>query len=168
MWNTGCNNIVNALETTFNIVNGEDQGLAITVPKGGIANWQSVVFPWCSNHKEVASKAFRVRNMEGTDFLYLFQEYSTNRICWSLGANRDLFLESKYLRRGAEAAEAPPLEPFSAIDIYILPDFVFGFAAESENRVVRQVLDGIKEGLEITTGVIAVAASVSQSKGKKD
>src|SRR5262249_33564320 len=92
MWNTGCRMIGNGLTVPINIVDGEDLHFAITVPHGGAADFNDVIFPWCKNGKEIREKAFRVSNVltgASMPFMYLFQDYQINMIGFTLFSDDD-------------------------------------------------------------------------------
>lgn len=159
-WNTGLNNIGNALADAINILDGEDQSLAISVGSGQISSFRSVIFPWCDNDAEVKSKAFRVKNLRtGGDLAYLFQEYRTNRVCWSPHDAKSPWTERRRLNDGAESTGE--LDPFSAIDIIIQPDRVWGSPSTSQNRLGKEILDTTLQVIGAITGILGVAASKS-------
>jgi hypothetical protein len=164
MWNTGCNNIGNGLDVGINILDAENQHLAITVTSKGTNDWKSVIFPWCSNTHEVHTKAFRVANIDsGRVFLYLFQDYHTNKACWSTDM-ADPWDSKLALRNGIQSDDEQ--QPLSAVDIMILPDRVVALAAESENAVFQTVLtDAI--GIAQAVGAIAQAAAAIAAADKK-
>jgi hypothetical protein len=157
MWNTGCRMIGNGLRNGINILDGENQGYAVTVPSAGAVDFNNVIFPWCNNGDEVTHKAFRVSDVvAGTTkpFMYLFQEYTTNKICWSFSDTP--WDKRMVINDGLQsAAEQVPL---SSIDIYILADRVWGTPATNNNTVFLQVLN---EAIAIvgTAGQIAQAAA---------
>jgi len=160
MWNTGCNNIANLLDHTLNIVNGEANWQAITILPKRHKDFRSVIFPWCDNIEEVKNKAFRVVNIKsGKTFMYLFQEYRTNKICWLLKEkNQPLDFDKKcYVQSGSDES-SPALPPYSAIDIYIFPTHVFGIATQSENIVAQTILKEMTKIAEDLIGEIAKAA----------
>src|SRR5262249_13927843 len=71
------------------IVDGEDVGYKLLVepdePKSSNANAKSfngVIFPWCSNSEEIASKAFRVIDYPSTGLAYVFQRFQDKNIYW--------------------------------------------------------------------------------------
>jgi hypothetical protein len=154
MWNTGCNNIGNGLEVGINILDGENQGLAITVPPKGAADWRSVIFPWCATSEEVKRKAFRVANINsGKVFLYLFQNYHTDKVCWSVDLDNPW--ESRMVvTNGMESNDEQ--QPLSAVDIFIMPEKVWALAAESENQVFQTVFNDAM-AVASTGGTIAQA-----------
>jgi len=157
MWNTGCNNIGNALDLGVSLLDGENQSLAITVPSKGSANWQSVIFPWCDNEWEVRNKAFRVSNIDsGRVFLYLFQEYRTDRICWSVATGGNPW-DSRHVIRNGLHSNAEQV-PFSALDIFIMGDRVWGLPASSQNQVFAGLFAQV---LAVGNTVGAIAAAVA-------
>jgi hypothetical protein len=161
LWNTGCNNIGNGLKFGINILDGEDQKLAITVPALQSADWRSTIFPWCVNAQEVKSKAFRVANIElGTTrpFLYLFQDYRTHRICWSLVKHANPWDSRTGINDGQDSPN--PQVPLSAIDIFIMADKVWGLPAQSENQVFQTVFDRVV-ALASAVGSIAQAGGAA-------
>lgn len=157
VWNTGLNNIGNALADAINILDGEDQSLAVSVGSGQTANFKSVIFPWCDNTTEVRNKAFRIKNLRtGNNIAYLFQEYQTNKICWSAYSAKDPWGERKRLNDGAESNDY--LDQYSAIDIIIQPDRVWGFPATSQNMLAKEVLETTLQIIGAVTGILGVGA----------
>jgi hypothetical protein len=139
VWNTGCNNIGNALPAGVNILDGEDQHLAITVPQEGTADWKSVIFPWCSSTPEAQKKAFRVANIDtGKVFMYLFQNYNTNQVCWSIDMTHPWEFKT-VVKNGMNSNDDQ--QPLSALDIFIMPDKIWALAAESENQTFQTVFN---------------------------
>jgi hypothetical protein len=156
-WNTGCNNIGNALNCGINIVDGENQSLAITVPSKGSANWQSVIFPWCNSKEEVFEKAFHVHDIDnGRLFMFLFQEYETSKICWSLVLDTDPWSDRRVINDGLNSHNEQ--RPSSALDIFIMADKVWGLPATSENQVFNNVFGQV---LAIGNTVGAIASAVA-------
>ena len=88
-------------------------------------------------------------------FLYLFQNYHTNKTCWSVNMGDPW--DNKFALRNGVQSDAEQ-QPLSAVDIMILPDRVVALAAESENTVFQTVLtDAV--GIAQAVGQIAQAAA---------
>ena len=156
MWNTGCNQVGNGLDVEINLLDGENQHLAITVPSKGSVDWKSVIFPWCSNDHEVHTKAFRVANVNtGNIFLYLFQNYHTNKASWSIDMTHPWENKTPF-RNGVQSGTDQ--SPLSDLDVMILPDRVVGLAAGDENSVFQTVLNDAV-GIAQAVGAIASAAA---------
>ena len=152
VWNTGCRVIANGLDFPINIVDLEDDHFALSIPSREVKDFNSVIFPWCNSRWEVEHKAFRVSSMvTGKVGLYLFQEFATNKICWS--PSDKPWDVKKVLRNGSQSGDE--LEPRSNIDVYILPDRVWGVPAQNNNNVAKQVLD---ESLNIIGAITSIAA----------
>jgi len=157
MWNTGLNNIGNALSDAVNILDGEDESLAISVGSEQTANFKSVIFPWCDNAAEVDRKAFRIKNLRTGDHIaYLFQEYQTNKICWSAYGAEDPWAQRKRLNDAAESRN--DLDPYAAIDIIIQPDRVWGCPSTSQNTLAHEVLQTTLQIIGAVTGILGVGA----------
>ncbi len=138
MWNTGLNKIKNTLDVAINVVDGEDNRFAIEVSSKKTEDWKSVVFPWCNNEAEVRQKAFRVRSLKsGKVIIYLFQDYQTNHICWSLNKG-NVWHDRKRLNNGSKSSGHLPA--YSAISIVIQGDRVWGFDSENENHTAQDIL----------------------------
>ena len=130
MWNTGCKFVGNTLTIDINILDGENNHFAITVPAKQSVSFDDVIFPWCNSRSEVENKAFRVSSIEtGEVFMYLFQSYQDNKICWSLPSAEDPWGGRHVIRNGSASNDEQ--SPLPAIDVYIMPDFVFGLPAMS-------------------------------------
>ncbi|HVV82291.1 MAG TPA: hypothetical protein VHE35_04400 [Kofleriaceae bacterium] len=128
MWNTGCKFVGNTLAIDINILDGENNHFAITVPARQSVSYNNVIFPWCNSRSEVEGKAFRVSSVDtGEVFMYLFQSYQDNKICWSLPSVADPWTGRHVIRNGSASHDEQV--PLPAIDIYLLPGFVFGLAA---------------------------------------
>ncbi len=154
MWNTGLNNIINALDVAINVVNGEDKKLSIMVDTKKSANWKSVIFPWCDNQAEVNKKAFQVTSLKsGNVVAYIFQEYSTNYICYSLNDGSNVWDNKKRLNNGSESTD--PLPPHSAIDIVIQGDKIWGWSSPSQNTLAIDVLKEVVSAADVAIGVIS-------------
>ena len=163
MWNTGCRMIGNGLTVPINIVDGEDLHFAITVPPGGAADFNDVIFPWCKNGKEIREKAFRVSNVltgASMPFMYLFQDYQINMIGFTLFSDddSDLWGLGKTIDDGVMSTNH--LGPMPSIDIFVMPNKVFGLPATTNNMVFLQVL-GYAIGILGAAGSIAQAAAAA-------
>lgn len=155
MWNTGCNTISNMLPTGINVLDGENQRLAITVGKGGYADWKSVIFPWCVSNSEVHEKAFRFANVKtGGIFMYMFQDYWTNNVCWSLDVDYP-WDQKRVVSNGLESSDSQ--QPLSALDIYVMPDRVCGLAAQDENDLFIKVFE---EAVAVAAAAGAIASAI--------
>lgn len=155
MWNTGCNNIGNTLNVGLTILDNEDHHHAVGVFAGGSANFNSTIFPWCSNSAEVRGKAFVVTSQDdGTLRAYLFQDYHTNHVCWSAEVN-DPWGARQPVTNGS--ASFDPQRALSAVDIIILPDRVCAFPAQSENDTWETIFDGVCKAITVVTGVLGKA-----------
>jgi hypothetical protein len=169
MWNTGCRMIGNALDFGINILDGENPGLAITIASKASADFNSVIFPWCNNSEEVMAKAFRVSNINlgsTNPFLFLFQEYKTKKICWSL-ASEGPWDKRMVINDGMVSASEQV--PMSNIDIFIQADRVWGLPASNNNQVFQQVLGTVSQIAgavgtiaQAGAGIAAAAAALQQ------
>jgi len=165
VWNTGCNQVGNALGVGINIQDGENKGYATTATAKGSTNFNSVIFPWCDNEDEVSGKngkAFQVSNIDtGKVFLYLFQEYKTNKICWSPINTPNLWVARRVIKNGRISNDEQV--PQSALDIFIMPDGVWGLPATPPNqfdKIFQDVTAGLTTAATIA-GVIATAAAAA-------
>jgi len=157
VWNTGLNKIGNALADSLNVLDGEDQTLAISVGSAQVADFRSVIFPWCNSKTEVEHKAIRIKNLRTGDHIaYLFQEYETNKICWSAFGAKDPWAGRKHLNDGAASSHS--LDRYSAIDIVIQPDRVWGSPSTSQNTLAKEVLETTLQVIGTATGILGVAA----------
>jgi len=153
MWNTGCNRISNRLNAPLFILDGEDTSLKIQIPPGGVSNWESVIFPWCNRNEEIVKKAFRVTNQHtGKTFLYIYQDFHSNEICWSLSDDEDMWTNRRVVT-DAQNRDAR-LAPKSAIDIMITADNVWGFETPSENKVFGEVLNVVVQVARVAGQVL--------------
>lgn len=163
MFNTGCNAIGNALPCGINIVDGENPSLAITVPSRGSADWRSVIFPWCDYEDEVRRKAFQVVNIDsGRLFMYLFQEYRTDRICWSLATHGNPWNDRQVIRNGLHSNDQQTRHP--ALDIFVMGDRVWGLPATSENQVFSSVFAQVLAVGNAAGSIAQAAAAVAASR----
>ena len=168
MWNTGLNDIGNCLSDDINIVDGEDKKLAVSVAAGKSANWKSVIFPWCSDGQEVRQKAFQVWSLKsGQIVCYLFQDYSDNKIYWSMDSDKNgsvydptqLWSNRKQLTSGT-AAGAAPLDPYSAISIVIQNDKIWGMDSSSQNKLFETAFTQALNVTNTITGIIGKVAAL--------
>lgn len=87
MWNTGCNVIYNRTpKRLLYIVDGEAPNRTLLIPPADEASFAGQFVPWADRDSEVTTKAFRVQyysenKLKG--WIYIFQDYSTNRVCWA-------------------------------------------------------------------------------------
>jgi len=157
MWNTGCNNIFNGLDEGISILDFEDQRLAISVPAKGSANWKGVIFPWCSNATEVRKKAFRVSSMQsGRMFLYLFQDYNTSRVCWSL-ASADPWSSRQVVRADLQGDKTQTR--FPDLDLYVVAPYVIGFPSDDENDQFSQWEPKVLEAIGAVISIVGVISA---------
>jgi hypothetical protein len=161
VWNTGCRMVGNGLNVGINIQDYEDPHFALTVPSLGSADFNDVIFPWCSNSGEIANKAFAVTNIiAGTriPFLYLFQDYTNNRIAYSVQvAGQDLWATRMFIGAGVKTAQTQP--PLPSVDIFIMDNTVFGLPATTNNAVFQQVFD---DAIAVITAGGAIAQAIGQ------
>lgn len=157
MWNTGCNRVANALQDGLSILDNENHHLAISVASKSSADWKSTIFPWCSSNTEVKSKAFVASSTStGKAGLYLFQNYNTNAIYWSVDLNNP-WDNKQPVTKGYDTWDAR--EPESDLDIFILPDRVFGVPAEDENQTFTVVFNDVKSALGVAIAIGGIVAT---------
>jgi len=155
MWNTGLNSIGNSLEDGINILDLEDHHYAITVGSNQTADFKSVIFPWCSNIGEVKGKAFAVSSLRtGAVFMYLFQDYKTNHVCWSVDID-DPWGHRVEMSNGANSVN--PQQPLPDVDIVILPDKVWALPSEDESPTFNTIFSDTVAALTVLVGVIGRA-----------
>lgn len=157
MWNTGCSNIANTLPVGVNILDAENQHLAVSAQAGGTADFRGVIFPWCVSTHEVHVKAFRCANMNtGNVFMYLFQDYGNNRVYWSVNT-ADPWGNKAVVTNGLLSND--PQEPLSDVDIVIMPDKVTAFAATAPDQFAAIATEAsqIAQGLGAVGAVIVAA-----------
>jgi hypothetical protein len=157
VWNTRNRTIANWLEMPLGVQDGEDPGIAITVPSKGKSDFLiDVAMPWCNSHDEIKKKAYQVRNLQtGKLFLYLFQNYQTDSISWSLADSGNLWTSQNSIRNGSLSNDA--LTPQEKLDLYILPDKVFGVPASTlptDFDTITKIIGTVVA----TAGAIAAAA----------
>jgi hypothetical protein len=87
MWNTGCNVVYNrTAKRLLYLVDGEDPSRTLLVPPDDESSFEGTIFPWADRDEEVTRKAFRVQYYTANKFkgwIYLFQDYSTDLLCWA-------------------------------------------------------------------------------------
>ena len=158
MWNTGCRRIVNALPDAINVLDGENQGLTVTVPTMGWADFHSVIIPWCNRTDEVTSKAFRISDLRfgtQTPIIYIFQDFHTDEVCWSLASDPDPWASRMVINDGQTSTNTQI--PRSAVDLYIQADRVWGVPATVDNNVFSTVVQTVTM---VATAVGAIADAV--------
>ncbi|HVV82290.1 MAG TPA: hypothetical protein VHE35_04395 [Kofleriaceae bacterium] len=156
MWNTGCKNIANGLGRAINVLDGEDNHWAVTVGSAGGVPFDDVIFPWCNNSNEIASKACRVSATDsGKVFMYVFQDYGVNQLCWSLSGGGDLWTNRRQVTNGRHSNHAQ--SPLPEVDLYIAGDRVFAVPATSPDNFKKYYADI----LEIVSAVGEIAAAIA-------
>jgi hypothetical protein len=86
MWNTGLWLVTNKSDRNIRIIDGENVGYQWYVLSGRQVWCWGVIFPWCSNSEEIASKAFRVKYEDSSGWrglCYMYQRFQDDRIYWS-------------------------------------------------------------------------------------
>jgi hypothetical protein len=168
----------NGLAFGINIVDGEDEHYAITVPAGGAVDFNDTIFPWCSAGSEVRTKGFRVSNiLAGTSspFMFLYQVFQNDSIAFSLSSamwngqtgeepgDNALWNNQMFLNDGVMSNNIQKRLP--SIDILILPDRVVGLPSTTNNQTFLQVLN-YAIGITSALGSIAQAAgTIAQAAG---
>jgi hypothetical protein len=151
----------NGLAFGINIVDGENEHYAITVPAGGAVDFNDTIFPWCNDGAEVRSKAFRVSNiLAGTlsPIMFLYQVYENDNIAFSRFSPADNALWNNMMFINDGVMSNNTQKPLPSIDILILPTRVVGLPSTTDNQTFLQVLN---YAISITSALGSVAQAAS-------